>query len=201
MASKKDARIEVPQLDIREMTLTLVSDSPLISHRFSEKAKKQMLDKMQKKARTGREPKDPEAEFRSSLYEIPDIEGAYGFPAMAFKNAAVRAAKSVPDMAMTDARGWFHVKCANHMLLPLTYGELTMVEDVVRVGRGGTDLRYRGYFYDWQVDITVEFNAATISPEQIVMLFDIAGFSVGVGDWRPEKDGMYGRFHVKKGDE
>ena len=200
MATKGNDKVEVPQLDIRKMTMTLVGDSPLISHRFSEKAKKEMLDRMQKKARTGREPKDPDAEFRASLYEIPGADGVYGFPAMGFKNAAVRAAKSIPDVAMTDARGWFHVKCENHMLLPLRYDELQNVEDVVRVARGGTDLRYRGYFLDWEVDIIIEYNAATISPGQIAMLFDIAGFSVGVGDWRPERDGMYGRFHVKKGD-
>ncbi len=199
MATKSN-KVEVPQLDIRQMTMTLVGDSPLISHRFSEKAKKEMLDKMQKKASAGRKPKDPEGEFLASLYEVPGAEGVYGFPAMAFKKAAVRAAKSMPGVTMTDARGWFHVKCEDHMLLPLRYNELQMVEDTVRVGTG-TDLRYRGYFFGWETDIVVEYNAATISPGQIVMFFDIAGFSTGIGDWRPEKNGMYGRFHVKKESE
>lgn len=27
-------------------------------------------------------------------------------------------------------------------------------------------------------------------------LFDLAGFAVGIGDWRPERDGPYGRFRV-----
>jgi hypothetical protein len=201
MSSKKAPKIEVPGLKIERFTMTIVGDSPLISHRFSEKAKKMMLDKMMKKASPGREPKDPEAEFESSLYKIPGENGMYGFPAMGFKNGAVRAAKSIPDMAMTDARGWFHVICEDHMLLPLRYQELRMGEDAVRPSRGGADLRYRGYFYGWETDITVEYNSATISPEQIALLFDIAGFSVGVGDHRPEKNGPYGRYHVKKGSE
>lgn len=201
MTTKSAGKIEVPSLNVETFMLTIIGDSPLICHRFSEKSKKQMLDKMMKKASPGREPKDPEAEFQAALYKIPDTEGLYGFPAMGFKSAAVRGAKSVADLAMTDARGWFHIKCENHMLLPLRYEELKMMEDIVRVARGGTDLRYRPYFYNWEVDITIEYNSATISNEQIVMLFDIAGFSVGVGEWRPERDGMYGRFHVKKESE
>ena len=74
MTKKEGKKVEVPQLDIQRMTMTLVGDTPLITHRFSEKAKKEMLDKMQKKARTARAPKDPEVEFLASLYPVPPIK-------------------------------------------------------------------------------------------------------------------------------
>jgi hypothetical protein len=32
-------------------------------------------------------------------------------------------------------------------------------------------------------------------------LFEVAGFHYGVGDWRPQKGGEYGRFHVMRGQE
>jgi hypothetical protein len=35
-----------------------------------------------------------------------------------------------------------------------------------------------------------------ISDEQIVNLFWRAGYQVGIGDWRPEKNGDFGRFTV-----
>jgi hypothetical protein len=197
--------IEVPPLDLKTARLTLIGDTPLISHRFAEKARKEILAKQMKKAKQGREAKDPEADFMGSLHEIPGQSGAYGFPASAFKQAAVRAAKSVPGMTMTDTRGYFHVLTdpTHNNLVPLRYGDLRNVEDVVRLGGPGApaDIRYRGYFYNWEVDLDIQYNASLISAEQIAHLFDIAGFSVGVGDWRPERDGSFGRFHVKKEDE
>lgn len=33
--------------------------------------------------------------------------------------------------------------------------------------------------------------------EQIVNLFNVAGFACGVGEWRPSKDGSFGTFHVE----
>ena len=35
-----------------------------------------------------------------------------------------------------------------------------------------------------------------LSAAQIVNLFNTAGFGVGIGEWRSEKDGQYGSFHV-----
>lgn len=29
-------------------------------------------------------------------------------------------------------------------------------------------------------------------------VFEIGGFAIGVGEWRPQKDGIYGRFHVAR---
>ena len=87
--------------------------SPLISHKWSEKAKKEMLDKQMKKKLSTRQAKNPQAEFESSLYLLSNgkhPKGPYGFPAVAFKAAAVRAAKQLDGMNMTDARGLFYIE-------------------------------------------------------------------------------------------
>jgi len=42
----------------------------------------------------------------------------------------------------------------------------------------------------------VQLNTSAVSIEQLANLFVIAGFAVGVGEWRPEKNGQYGRFEV-----
>lgn len=52
-------KIELPALKIEQITLMLIGDSPLIVHAWSEKAKKQMLDKQMKKATSGKEAKNP----------------------------------------------------------------------------------------------------------------------------------------------
>lgn len=187
---KEGASIELPRLDIQLMEVTLIGDSPLIVHAWSMKAKREMLDKQMKKAKTARAAKDPEANYKDSLYPHP--EGGYGFPCVAFKAAAVGACRFSEGMKMTNARGAFHVVGE----LAKIAGAPTMREDMVRVGMGTADIRHRGEFQTWRVTLLVSYNASAITPEQIVNLLNLAGFGIGVGEWRPEKDGSYGRFHV-----
>jgi hypothetical protein len=184
--------ISLPKLDIREIELTLEGDSPLICHKWSEKAKRLILDKQMGKASEGREHKNPEEDYRESLYRLPDGSG-YGFPAIAFKNAAVTACTSLgKSITKVAARQAFHVVGE----LVRIEGEPRPREDMVRVGMGTADIRYRGEFPEWRVRLRVRYNARVLSDEQVVNLFNVAGFAVGVGEWRSERDGSYGLFHV-----
>lgn len=92
---------------------------------------------------------------------------------------------------MTVARGAFHV-----------VGEFVKIEgtvepreDIVKVGKG-TSIHYRGQFTEWTTTVTIAYNKHALSKAQILNLLNVAGFGVGVGDWRPEKNGQFGRFHV-----
>jgi hypothetical protein len=49
--------------------------------------------------------------------------------------------------------------------------------------------------------VTIKFNTSAISAEQVANLLNVAGFGVGIGEWRPERNGSYGRFHVGGSDE
>ncbi len=188
--SQTAIKVMIPKLDTRVFEVKLTGDSPLICHAWSDKAKRMMLEKQQKKAGKAKAAKDPEDDYRNSLYNHPD--GGYGFPAVAFKNAAVSACRFV-DMKMTEARGAFHV--LGEMVA--IEGEPNMREDMVRLNGKTADIRYRGEFKKWGCVLTVSYNGAFWSPEQIINLFNSAGFGVGVGEWRPEKNGSYGMFHVE----
>jgi hypothetical protein len=189
----KEVVAEIPPINIETATIQLVGDSPLICHAWSDKAKKQMLDKQMKKAAQAKAAKDPEQEYRDSLYPVPGGRG-YGFPAVAFKAAAVDACSHVSNMTKVEARGAFHIIGE---LVPIE-GAPAMREDMVRLSGVGApaDIRYRGEFKTWNVMFTVRYNANVISLEQLLNLFNIAGFAIGVGEWRPQKDGSYGMFHV-----
>lgn len=194
--------VVIPQIKVRTMRVPIVGDSPLICHAWSEKAVRQMLDKQTGKGQQKKAPKEPFAEFCDSLYwltkrpEKPtekDVAKAkFGFPCVAFKSAAVSACRDAEGVKMTEARGRFHV-----------VGEFAEIDgtpivrrDMARVGMGTADIRFRGEFTVWKTTLTLSFNENAITPEQIVNLFNIAGFGVGVGEWRPERNGPYGRFHV-----
>lgn len=183
--------ITIPQIEIERMVIKVIGDSPLIVHRWSEKAKKEMLDKQMKVAKKGREAKDPQRDFEESIYHHPD--GGYGFPSIAFKCAAVDACRFTDGTKMTVARGAFHVEGE---YVAIKGGKPEPREDMVRVGMGTADIRYRAEFKEWSADIPIAYNKHALSREQIVNLFNLAGFGVGVGEWRPEKNGQFGRFHV-----
>lgn len=185
----KEVKIDLPRLELATMEITLVGDSPLITHQWSAKAKKQMLDKQMRRARQPKAAKSPEEDYEESLYRFPD--GRFGFPAVAFKSAAVSACRYA-DTKMTEMRGAFHVIGE---LVPIE-GEPSMREDMVRVGMGTADIRYRAQFENGRATLTLSFNTRAISAEQLVNLFNVAGFGVGVGEWRPERKGSNGRFHV-----
>ncbi len=191
-AAALEAVITIPRLDIREMELSLVGDSPLISHAWSDKAKKMMLAKQKKEAKPGREIRNPQKDYEDSIYYMEDGKTT-AFPSVAFKAAAVGACRFVKgDIKMTEARGAFHVQGER---VPIE-GKPEMREDMVRLSTGVADIRYRAEFKEWSCTLLIKYNAAALSPAQIINLFNIAGFGVGVGEWRPERNGSYGMFHV-----
>ncbi len=206
IAAKKDVSIELPALQIGLMEVTLIGDSPLIVHAWSHKAKREMLDKQMKKAKGAKDAKDPKADYEASMYRLED--GGHGFPSVAFKAAAVTAGTSVAGLTKVAARQAFHVLgedvdikgafdgSVSRVNLARIVGEPQMREDMVRVGMGTADLRYRAEFPKWHAKVLVRYNQGVLSESQILNLLNTAGFAVGVGEWRPEKDGAYGMFHV-----
>ena len=196
MAKVTQQVIELKKINIQRVTIELVGDSPLIVHAWSAKAKKEMLDKQMKKAKGPKIAKNPEKDYMDAFYRMED--GSPGFPSIAFKSAAVSAAGRFADgMKMTEVRGCFHIEGE----LVEVIGEPNMREDMVRIGMGMADIRYRPEFKEWRVKLPIRYNADAISLEQIVNLFNMAGFGVGVGEWRPEKDGLFGMFRVSTTEE
>ncbi len=190
MATKTTETIQLPELKIKSATITLQGTTPLIVHRFAEKARKEMLDKQMGVAKTKKDFKDPERDYLDSLYLLPD--GTPGFPAVAFKAAAVSAANDA-GIQKVLARRAFHITGGE--LVPIV-GEHRMREDVVRIAMGTADIRHRAEFPEWAVKVPVTYNSSIISLEQLVNLFNIAGFGVGVGEWRPERNGVNGTWIV-----
>lgn len=199
----EDMEIMIPKLELQTFTLKIIGDSPLIVHAWSEKAKKEMLDKQMKKATKGKEAKDPFMDFCNSMYWLSEkpknptmedvLKAKFGFPVVAFKSAAVDGGYQSGVLGKkTTARGAFQIVGE----MAEINGTPEMREDMVRIGMGTADIRYRGEFKSWSTILTIRYNERAMSLEQIINLFNIGGFSCGVGEWRPSKDGSYGMFHV-----
>lgn len=203
-ATKKEQKVELLPINISEFDVTVIGTSPLIVHRFSEKAKKQIEDKQQKKAKQAKEARDPQAEYLSSLYvfpgDVPGVKGSrYGVPAVWFKLAMVASCRFIDGITMTMARGAFHVmghSPESGGLVLLNYSDLRMREDPVTIGMGSRDMRYRGEFTNWSVKLRIRYNSSVITVDQLINLLNISGFGNGIGELRPSQGasdqfGMY----------
>lgn len=218
------AVLEVAPVTIATFNVRIRGISPLIVHKWSTKAKTEMLDKQMGATKTKKkDSKNPVADFIGAAYwltEEPVIEhgdtpqdaerkfteavenGArWGFPVTAIKQAAIMAAsRNEIDVKTTTLRGAFFIHGEGPDMLAEIKGCVPeMREDMVRVGgiSKTADIRHRPMFDGWYMDLAIDYNAnGPITPEQIVNLINLGGFTCGIGEWRPEKDGCFGMFRV-----
>lgn len=199
--------MRVPKIKVEKMSVRVRSLPPgLLTHRFGEEKRQQMADAARQKSRV-RKPKDPEREFHGSIYFIGDPDcRRYGIPAIAFKQAMVNGCRVVQGLSMSEARQMFFVLgCADdreHVEIASDY-EPQMREDPVRNASGVADLRYRAFWPEWEGILNIEFLSGALTAKQIVNLVNVAGWSSGVCEMRPQQKigGTFGRFQVVEGDE
>lgn len=58
-------------------------------------------------------------------------------------------------------------------------------------------MRYRPRFNDWSTSITLLFDEAIISESDLLLVLRNAGNLIGIGDYRVERGGGFGRFTVE----
>lgn len=189
-----DRVIEIPEINLDRMTVKVVGTSPLLTNRFSQNAIAQIEDKQQKKAKGAKEARNPEAEFLEKLHVIDEKKKIYGYPGIGIKKCLVVSGGRFADEKMTHLRGALNVLGD---LVPIKAPAPTMRTDTVRLQGGVTSIAYRPQFWPWEMEIPIVFNTSIIGPAQILNLFQIAGFAVGFGAWRPELNGVFGQFVLK----
>lgn len=216
MAIKKNEEvIEIRPLDIRKVNLRIKGDSPLIMHAWSEKAKRMMLEAQMGLAKgKKKEAKNPVDDFIRSMYWLTPMpedgteesfekaikDGAkFGVPVTGIKKATLSAAYRLGwTKNKMGLKGAFFIDSSVDGLIELHSDTPVMREDLVKVGMGTADLRYRGEFRNWYCDITISYNAnGEFSLENIINAINAGGYINGIGEWRPEKDGEFGRYHVE----
>lgn len=191
----KNVSVVIKEPNIQSFKVTIKSSAPMIFNRWSEKAIQMIVDKQMKKASSNkRDVRNPEKDGEATFYK--DKKGNICIPAIAIKSSMVSAVRNITGLTMSLIRGAVFVKGDEDGLIPLIYGGKSIRRDMVRIGMGIADVRFRGTVKSWKAKFEIKFNGDVLSAEQIVNLLQTAGFSCGLCEWRPEKGGDFGTFEV-----
>lgn len=217
--AKKAETIEIKPIEMKTLQVTVVGDSPLIMHAWSEKAKGMLRDPksaklLKKKSRTpvddyvqsmywlkGKpeyDPMDPPSD--EEIEKMIDKENSkFGFPITAFKQAAISAAYRMGWVKdKMSLRGAFFLESPFDDMIEIVSDFPTIREDMVKIGMGTADVRYRGEFNNWKATFTLKYNVnGKYSVDDILNIINAGGLVCGVGEWRPERDGQFGMFHIE----
>jgi len=193
--------------DIESIDLILrgMPGAPLVTHQFSDKAKRQIREKHAKKAKKAKEQRDPEAEFLAARYV--DAQGRECAPITAIKKSFITAATAMDNLTKVALRQAIFARPTGApaaMLVPIELHDGTpavgvLQEDAVTIGMGTRGLAYRPSYAEWQLRVTVEYSTRLVSREQLIALAGHAGWGVGICEGRPEKTSAlgWGRFGVE----
>lgn len=237
--AKKAELIEIKPLEMKEVNVRIVGDTPLIMHAWSAKAKREILYKEVFGKSLGKDAREPIKDFCSSMYWLTPMPeefdentvfeavktAKFGFPVTAFKQAAISAAYRMGwTKDKMSTRGCFFIepdassyysgdlevdlarKAINiipnvpraEQLVEIHSNTPLMREDMVRVGMGSADIRYRGEFQNWSCNLKIKYNTnGAYRLDQILNMINAGGTVCGIGEWRPERDGQYGLYHIE----
>lgn len=199
-APNKLAAMDIPQFielynvpKLSRIVVPIEGLSSFISHRKDDKAGIMWEKKMTGKG-SKRELVDPEAEWKASLYLHPE-SGKPCIPGRGIKKAMVTTHVFGNDKGLKRRlQGAFFV---TEEFIPIDYKKEVKRRDFLPL-KGGMSHHnsYRVEFFGWIAKIPIEYNANLVTPEALYNILEVAGFSIGIGDDRPEKGGMHGRFRI-----
>ena len=191
-----EQKVNLKKLDIKTIVLTIVGDSPYmpepmdmaVAERYNKKKSKQSYSK---------DDISEEEKVKAKFYYTDDEK--YGIPARAIYNSMIRASSYLFDIKQGGMRNIKEGITLVGDVLPLKYKNLKVATHWGRTSgmKGSPRKIMRNAFEDWSVEVTIQFNKANLSAEQIINVLNWAGFHIGVGGFRKEKTGNFGAFHIK----
>lgn len=202
-AGQVDQRLDAEGMTFRynAVDVKLVGIAPLYCNSLSMKARQTLLlpearprrRTMADRALAGFK-HNPLQEYRDSVTRIKRLDCLIGMRAAAIKGAMVSAAYYVEGMSMTRTKQMLTVE-GDHVPI---YGIPKLRMDEVRQAdiHRTPDVRTRAIIREWATIVSIRFTDGMISLKQVLNLLTLAGMNIGIGDFRQEKGGGYGRFSI-----
>jgi hypothetical protein len=179
---------------ISRITIVVDGRTPLLTHN------PQSMGDVKAPGKESRIP-TPEVEAEAGCYRL--AEGTLCIKGDSFRGALLGAAgawKKKGKATMKSALS--HVTVTEELIAlkhkdgtPITSYEIDSRRAMVQ--KNGI-IRNRPKFSDWSCELSIEYDPALVSDPRIICdILNDAGARMGVGDYRPSKNGWFGRFTVR----
>lgn len=153
-------------------------------------------------AEAGRGTRIPEAEVEAEAgcYRMED--GSLAIKGESFRASLLKAAGAWKMKWSTAKSRLSHVVVVEE-LIPLQRRDGSQITDYAIDARRAIVqkqgiIRRRPRFDEWSCEFTVEYDPALVlEPKLIIDVLADAGGRIGVGDYRPDRNGWFGRFTVR----
>ena len=194
----------IQPIKTRRLITHLCGTSPFIMHRFAFKAWQELLYPSGRKNAAERASSlkhDPIEEYRGCLYlnRDPKRPTLFHIPNGMPHQAVAAAALDMPGATRASMERWTQIVNLNIDL----YGVPEMFMSMVRNSdmNKTPDVRTRPIFPRWACSIEIEYKVDPLTDNHVLNLIGAAGVIVGLGDWRPQKGGPYGKFRLCEADD
>jgi len=174
-----------------EIEVEITGVKPLLMHRFEGDAPE--TPKAKKKSETQKENK-----VEDTLYT--DDDGKLYQPAEHIRQSMINAGKAFKKGKSNQSKiVASFVEIEPEAIPHVNQTWTTDRRAVVIPSTRGRVMRNRGRLDEWKLEFIIKIlDTDEIAPDGIQDILEHAGKYNGIGDYRPEKKGMFGRFNVTK---
>jgi len=190
-----EQKISLKKLETGTIVVKIVGDSPYMPEPM-DMAVLEKYNKIKSKQSYTKDDISEEEKVKVKFYYTEDEQ--FGIPARAIYNSMIRASSYLFDIKQGGMRNIKEGVTVVGDILPLKFKKQKVVTHWGRTSgmKGSPRKIMRNAFEDWSVEVTIQFNKANLSAEQIINVLNWAGFHIGVGGFRKEKTGNFGAFHI-----
>lgn len=193
-------QVQIVELTRAKIVYHIVGETPLLMNSMSVKAQRELLLPRGRKTaaeKQGSLKHDPLQEYRDSIYRArKGSETVLALLNTQFKAALCTAALDVPGAKKAQIGRLTSIEGGEKLAL---YGIPEIMCSVVRSAdiNKTPDIRTRCIVPRWACKVEVTYTVPVLNATVISSLFATAGYTMGVGDWRPQKgSGTFGRWKI-----
>ena len=188
---------------MKEIKVKISGTTPLLSNRFTDEAA--MSSSSGTRAATVGGKGTPREQAEKKLY-MSESTGVPMIPSPNLFRCIIDAGKyfKVGKSKVTTLKSSLIPACLSidEIELPITSAAPWEVDTrAVRIpSTGGRILAHRPCFYDWSMDFTLVLDEDVMDCKLLREIVDTAGKRIGLGDFRPDCKGPFGKFVVERWD-